>query len=286
MIAKDEDIVVTEVPSETLPLIHVQAGAFEIVIADTAVIPERVDADGEYTAGQGSDGHPGGGVGVDDAMNIRSKHVNGAVDDETGWIDLLGWISNDVCVLIDFHQVRRADFVEPPGIRIDEKVLGSRNAGARMGLDQVAPTKVIYQAVESGEVDAQFALLIRDGISFRGHEKQFICEVDVGQERLLRSDYNETQTMNEQTGRAQTEVPCGTCIECCKSSQALFLHPEQGDDVESYRHRVLLDRATGPSIYLPPPRTMGPAFTLALLDAPYIIVGRSCAVASIAASTT
>lgn len=34
---------------------------------------------------------------------------------------------------------------------------------------------------------------------------------------------------------AQTEVPCGSCTECCRSGQGLFLHPEQGDDIGSYR---------------------------------------------------
>jgi hypothetical protein len=45
-------------------------------------------------------------------------------------------------------------------------------------------------------------------------------------------------------------VPCNGCIECCKSNQGLFLHPEQGDDVESYRHRVVRDGATGNPVFL------------------------------------
>ncbi len=47
-----------------------------------------------------------------------------------------------------------------------------------------------------------------------------------------------------------TEVPCNTCTECCKTNQGLFLHPEQGDDVESYAHRVLTDQATGTPVFL------------------------------------
>lgn len=35
-----------------------------------------------------------------------------------------------------------------------------------------------------------------------------------------------------------TEVPCNGCIECCRTGQGLFLHPEQGDDVASYRTRT------------------------------------------------
>lgn len=46
----------------------------------------------------------------------------------------------------------------------------------------------------------------------------------------------------DQTGRDQTEVPCGTCTECCKTNQGLFLHPEQGDNVDSYQTRTVIDR--------------------------------------------
>ena len=43
-----------------------------------------------------------------------------------------------------------------------------------------------------------------------------------------------------------TDVPCGTCTQCCRSSQGLFLHPGQGDDVDSYRHRTAVDRDGNP----------------------------------------
>ena len=48
----------------------------------------------------------------------------------------------------------------------------------------------------------------------------------------------------------QTDVPCNGCTECCRSNQGLFLHPEQGDQVESYRHRVTTDQATGKPVFL------------------------------------
>ncbi|MDP9171435.1 MAG: YkgJ family cysteine cluster protein [Acidobacteriota bacterium] len=50
--------------------------------------------------------------------------------------------------------------------------------------------------------------------------------------------------------RGQTDVPCNGCIECCRSGQGLFLHPDQGDAVESYQHRVVTDQATGNSVFL------------------------------------
>jgi len=48
----------------------------------------------------------------------------------------------------------------------------------------------------------------------------------------------------------QTGVPCDGCTECCRNNQGLFLHPEQGDDVESYRHHVATDRAGNPVFLL------------------------------------
>ena len=49
--------------------------------------------------------------------------------------------------------------------------------------------------------------------------------------------------------KRQTDVPCNGCTECCRSNQGLVLHPEQGDEVESYRHRVVADPATGEPVF-------------------------------------
>jgi hypothetical protein len=46
-----------------------------------------------------------------------------------------------------------------------------------------------------------------------------------------------------------TSVPCNGCIECCRSGQGLFLHPEQGDDVDSYRTRAVTGSA-GETVFL------------------------------------
>jgi hypothetical protein len=56
----------------------------------------------------------------------------------------------------------------------------------------------------------------------------------------------------------QTNVPCAGCTECCRSGQGLFLHPEQGDDVESYRFQIvgtayaLATTTDGACVYLGP----------------------------------
>ena len=46
-----------------------------------------------------------------------------------------------------------------------------------------------------------------------------------------------------------TEVRCGACTECCRSNQGLYLHPAQGDQVETYQHRCIQDEAGDP-VYL------------------------------------
>jgi Fe-S-cluster containining protein len=61
----------------------------------------------------------------------------------------------------------------------------------------------------------------------------------------MQVDVNRVKEISE-----QTEVPCQTCTECCRSGQGLFLHPDRGDDVQSYRFQVLTDAATGNETYL------------------------------------
>ncbi len=51
------------------------------------------------------------------------------------------------------------------------------------------------------------------------------------------------------SSNGHTEVACAGCTECCRSNQALVLHPENGDDVESYQFQVLKDRATGDPVF-------------------------------------
>ena len=43
----------------------------------------------------------------------------------------------------------------------------------------------------------------------------------------------------------RTEVSCNGCTECCRSNQGLVLHPEQGDEVESYQVQAVARDATG-----------------------------------------
>ncbi len=47
-----------------------------------------------------------------------------------------------------------------------------------------------------------------------------------------------------------TEVPCNGCTECCRSGQALVLHPGLGDDIDSYQVRTVADPETVAVVHL------------------------------------
>jgi Fe-S-cluster containining protein len=44
-------------------------------------------------------------------------------------------------------------------------------------------------------------------------------------------------------------VPCNGCTECCQSNQGLVLHPDRGDEVESYQFRILGHRVNGDPVF-------------------------------------
>jgi hypothetical protein len=48
----------------------------------------------------------------------------------------------------------------------------------------------------------------------------------------------------------RTAVPCDGCTECCRSNQGLVLHPEQGDDVQSYEHRAVGPGDKGNTVFV------------------------------------
>lgn len=48
----------------------------------------------------------------------------------------------------------------------------------------------------------------------------------------------------------QTTVSCNGCTECCRSRQGLVLHPELGDEIDSYEHRVLGYGGDGSPVFL------------------------------------
>ena len=45
-------------------------------------------------------------------------------------------------------------------------------------------------------------------------------------------------------------MPCDGCTECCRSGQGLVLHPEEGDDVDTYRHRIAGHRDDGSAVHV------------------------------------
>ena len=66
---------------------------------------------------------------------------------------------DDVSVHIDLHQIGRTHLVEIHAVLIDqEMMLGSRQAGAEMGVDEVRPAMVRHQPIERGQIAANLPL--------------------------------------------------------------------------------------------------------------------------------
>ena len=55
---------------------------------------------------------------------------------------------------------------------------------------------------------------------------------------------------NDTTPAHITTVNCDGCTECCRSGQGLVLHPEHGDEVDSYEHRVAGHRDDGSPVFV------------------------------------
>ena len=158
MIAQDQHVVVAEIFTEAGALFHVDAGAFEIVIADLAVVTKGVHGDREQTIGFGSDGHAGSGVGMDDALDVWAHHVDGRVDDKAGGVDLLILIADDLAVGVDFDEVGGSDFIEAVTVGIDEEVMvWTGDADGGVSPDQFIPAVVVDDAVGGGELGAEFS---------------------------------------------------------------------------------------------------------------------------------
>ncbi len=158
VVAQDQDVVVAEVFAKPGAFFGVDAGAFEVVVADLAVIAYGVHRDGQQAVGQCRDGHAGSGVSVDDALNVRTHHVDGRVDDKAGGVDLLIPVANDVAFGVDFDEVGSSDFVEAVAVWIDEEVVvWAGDADGGMGPDEFVPAVVVDDAVSGSELGAEFS---------------------------------------------------------------------------------------------------------------------------------
>src|SRR5262245_40397372 len=77
-----------------------------------------------------------------DAESVFARGVNGAVNRESGRVDVIWSLHQDLTVEVDFDQARGGYLVEHHAVGIDQElVAGSRDAGGNMGEDQIVPSE-------------------------------------------------------------------------------------------------------------------------------------------------
>jgi hypothetical protein len=164
VIAKDQDILVAEVGAEAGAFIEVEGGPFEVVVGDLFEVAQSVHGNGQESGLESSDGHAGDSMGMDDAADIGAHAVDGGVDDEAGGVDFLGGVAEDSAVAINLDEVGSGDFIETVAIGVDEKVVTGRGEpDGGVGPDEFVPTEVVDEAVNGGELDAEFLFFSRHG---------------------------------------------------------------------------------------------------------------------------
>ena len=93
------------------------------------------------------------------SMGILARHVDRAVNGETGGIDRVRRRFHRAALKVDLDQIGRGDFVEHQAIRVDQEVmLRPRQAHRDVGEDQVGHAKVRDQAIAGGQFLAQLLL--------------------------------------------------------------------------------------------------------------------------------
>ena len=85
-------------------------------------------------------GHAFGGVGVSDAVHVRSCRVNGRMNDYARGIHAVLALTNDVALYIYFYQVRGFDLAVMKSVGVNqEMVLIPGNLDSNVVEDEFAP---------------------------------------------------------------------------------------------------------------------------------------------------
>ena len=113
-------------------------------------------ADGQDAAGLCANRNTSACVGVQHTGGISAGLVDAAVNGKASWINRKLGFAQFVAMLVHRDQAGGRDFVKQQTVGIDqEMVVGSRQAGADMGKNQVAPAMVCSKAVAGREITAQ-----------------------------------------------------------------------------------------------------------------------------------
>ncbi len=160
MVAQDQRRLVAEVADQSRALVEIEGDALVVVVADPIVEHRRMLVDVQQAFLQAGDGDAGAGMRVQDAVDLRPRHVHGAVDDEAGVVHGITGVLDDVALVVDLDQARRGDLVEHHPIGIDEEMLGlARHPRRDVREDEIVHAEMGDEAIARGERDAHLALV-------------------------------------------------------------------------------------------------------------------------------
>src|SRR6185436_15306993 len=108
--------------------------------------------------------HAGERVHVPDALRVGPRHVDGAVNDESGFVGGMAPLVYGVTFNVNLDEAGSSDFIKPQAIRVDQEVmLRSGDARADVRVDELGPAEVVGDAVGAGELHPQRPFRWGDG---------------------------------------------------------------------------------------------------------------------------
>jgi hypothetical protein len=161
VVAQDHRGVSAQVAHEALLLVEVDRRAFIVVVPDVAE-EHRILRERQQAALERRDGHAGGRVGVDHAVDVMARLVHGAVDHEAGQVDAVAGarIQHQLAVEVDLDQARGGDFLVGVAVGVDEEVaVLARHAPGYVVVDEVVHAEQRDQAVAGRDVHAHLPFL-------------------------------------------------------------------------------------------------------------------------------
>src|SRR5262249_4979467 len=114
------------------------------------------------------------GMGVRDADDFWTRAVNRAVNHKASLIDTEpGRIVDDVAVVIDLDQIRRAHFIPQQAERIEQKMMiRPRHACGDVGVNQIGHAEMRSAAIRRREIDADIPLFGADTLAHRWNSRK------------------------------------------------------------------------------------------------------------------
>ncbi len=165
MVTQDHEVGVAQVGLQARFFIVAQGHAFVVVVGQAGQREQALLRQGQQTFLLGGHGDAGGGVGVHDAGGIVAHRVDGAVDGETGRVDVVIAVVELVTFLIHPHQAGGGDLVEHHAVGVDqEMMLVAGDAGGKVGKDKIIPAVQGNEPVGGGEIHAQLPFFGADGV--------------------------------------------------------------------------------------------------------------------------